>query len=183
MSPIRFLAAGLAAVVLSAPAMAQTCVQPAEKAAFDIRALQSQLMVAALSCQQDQQYNTFVRQYSSELGGAYRGIQTHYRRTAGARGQTSLDGYITSLANAQSQDGIRQGSNFCANVLPLFAAALAAPKSAEGLATVAQQNNLSNPHGRPDCGAGSSATPAARQAPERPRRGTAVQQVSTRPAR
>jgi opacity protein-like surface antigen len=177
MSPIRFLAAGLVAVAISAPAMAQTCVQPAEKAAFDVRALQSQLMVAALSCQQEEQYNTFVRQYNAELGTAYKGINAHYRRTAGARGQSSLDGYITSLANAQSQDGIRQGSNFCRNVLPLFTAALAAPKSEQGLALVAVQNNLSNPHGRSECGG--AATPAARTAPEpSARRGTAVRRVS-----
>ncbi|MBB5694798.1 hypothetical protein [Muricoccus pecuniae] len=178
MSPFRFLAAGLVAAVVATPAMAQTCVQPAEKAAFDVRALQSQLMVAALSCQQDEQYNTFVRQYKGELEGAYRGINAHYRRTAGARGQSSLDGYITQLANAQSQDGIRQGSHFCRNVAPLFTAALAAPKSSEALATIAQQNNLSNPHGRNDCGASAApATPAARPAPER--RGTTVRKVST----
>ena len=184
MSPIRFLAAGFAAVLAAAPAMAQTCAQPAEKAAFDVRALQSQLMVAALSCQQDEQYNTFVRQYKGELEGAYRGINAHFRRTAGARGQSSLDGYITSLANAQSQDGIRQGSNFCRNVTPLFAAALAAPKNTEALAQLAVLNNLSNPHGRSECGGASAATPAARTAPERSeRRGTAIRRVSTTPAR
>jgi opacity protein-like surface antigen len=176
MSPIRFLAAGLAAAVVATPVLAQTCVQPAEKTAFEIRALQSQLMVAALSCQQDEQYNTFVRQYQSELGNAYRGINAHYRRTAGARGQTSLDGYITQLANAHSQDGIRQGSNFCRNVLPLFTVALAAPKSAEALATIAVQNNLSNPYGRPEC---TTATPAARSAPAERQR-TNVRRVSTK---
>ncbi|HEY8612312.1 MAG TPA: hypothetical protein VIL69_13595 [Roseomonas sp.] len=178
MSPIRFLAAGLVALAAATPALAQTCVQPAEKAAFDVRALQSQLMVAALSCQQDEQYNTFVRQYNSELGGAYRGINAHYRRTAGARGQSSLDGYITQLANAHSQDGIRQGSNFCRNVAPLFTAALAAPKSVDALAALAVQNNLSNPHGRPEC---STATPAARTAPARSeRRATPIRRVSTK---
>jgi len=173
----RFLAAGLAAALLATPALAQTCVQPAEKAAFDVRALQSQLMVAALSCQQEDQYNAFVNRYKSELGGAYRGINAHYRRTAGARGQSSLDGYITSLANAQSQDGIRQGSNFCRNVAPLFTVALAAPNSSEALASLAVKNNLANPHGRSECTTAASA-PAA---PER--RQAAVRQVSTRPSR
>jgi len=174
----RFLAAGLAAALLASPAVAQTCVQPAEKAAFDVRALQSQLMVAALTCGQEDQYNAFVNRYKNELGGAYRGINAHYRRTAGARGQSSLDGYITQLANAQSQDGIRQGSNFCRNVAPLFTAALAVPANSEALATLAVQNNLSNPHGRSDC---STASAAASSAPER--RQTAVRQVSTRPSR
>lgn len=176
----RFLAAGLAAALFAAPAVAQTCVQPAEKAAFDVRALQSQLMVAALSCGQEDQYNTFVNRYKNELGGAYRGINAHYRRTAGARGQSSLDGYITQLANAQSQDGIRQGSNFCRNVAPLFTVALAAPATSEALATVAVQNNLSNPHGRSECGPSAAPAAASRPAPERR---PAVRQVSTRASR
>ncbi|MFH5924465.1 hypothetical protein [Roseomonas xinghualingensis] len=176
MPSIRYIAAGLAAVVIATPVLAQTCVQPAEKTAFDVRALQSQLMVAALACQQQDQYNVFVRQYQAELGNAYRGINAHYRRTAGARGQTTLDGYITHLANAHSQDGIRQGTNFCRNVLPLFTVALAAPKTTEALAAVAVQNNLANPHGRPEC---TTATPAARtEAPARSR--TNVRRVSAK---
>jgi hypothetical protein len=179
MLPLRYLAAGIAAVAIATPALAQqACIQPAEKAAFDVRALQSQLMVAALSCAQEEQYNNFVRRYQGELGGAYRSISTHYRRTGGARGQNSLDGYITTLANAQSQDGIRQGSNFCRNIAPLFTLALAAPNNSEGLAALAVQNNLTNPHGRSVCAAG--ATPAARSAPaRRENRGTAIRRVST----
>ena len=175
MSSIRLIAAGLAAVVASAPAMAQTCVQPAEKAAFEVRALQSQLMVAALACQQDEQYNRFVREYGSELQGAYKGIAAHYRRTGGARSQNTLDSYITQLANAQSQDGIRQGTHFCRNVLPLFTQALAAPKNIQGLATVSANNNLTNPHGRPDCG-GAASTPART---EPARTNTNIRRVST----
>ncbi|WP_424134171.1 hypothetical protein [Roseomonas chloroacetimidivorans] len=175
MSPIRFLAAGLAVVLAATPTMAQTCIQPADKAAFDARALQSQLMVAALLCKQDDRYNAFVRQYQGELAGAWRGLSSYYRRANGAVGQRTLDNYVTELANVQQMDSGRQGSHFCTNVAPLFDAAMAAPKTTEGLATVAVQNGLSNPHGRSECG-----TTQAVTTPERKERRTAVRRVSTR---
>ncbi|MCZ8149565.1 MAG: hypothetical protein O9325_17160, partial [Roseomonas sp.] len=61
----RLLIGGLAALV-AGPAIAQTCLQPAERTAFDVRALQSKLMVAALSCSQDAAYNAFVRKFQGE---------------------------------------------------------------------------------------------------------------------
>ena len=180
MSPIRFLAAGLAAVIASGPAMAQTCLRPAEKAAFDVRALQSQLMVAALLCKEDEQYNNFVRQQQGPLSQAWDGMSSYYRRANGSVGVRSRDNFVTELANVQQMDSGRQGSNFCRNVAPLFAAAMAAPKSTEALAQLAVANGLSNPHGRSECGA---TTQAAGSAPESAPARTAIRRVSTTPAR
>jgi len=56
MSPFRTMMTGLLAASLATPAFAQ-CMQPAEKPGFDIRALQSQLMVLALTCSQTDEYN------------------------------------------------------------------------------------------------------------------------------
>ncbi|WP_338663270.1 hypothetical protein VQH23_24445 [Pararoseomonas sp. SCSIO 73927] len=177
MSPIRFLAAGLVAVVAAAPAMAQTCMRPADKAAFDVRALQSQLMVAALICKQDEQYNTFVRSYQGQLSSAWDGMSTYYRRANGNTGVRVRDNFVTELANVQQMDGSRQGTAFCANVASLFSAAMAAPKTTEGLAQLAVANGLSNPHGRAECSATSPA--AAPSASEKPERRTAIRRVST----
>ena len=157
MMPSRFLVAGLALALTGAaqPAMAQPqCVQPAEKTAFDVRALQSQLMVIALTCGEHDRYNAFVKRYERELTSSFRTLTASYRRAGGTK---ALDGYITTLANAQSQDGIRQGTRFCANARPMFDAALAAPTDSSALSAVAQANNLSNPHGFGDC----ATTPAA----------------------
>ncbi|SHJ50455.1 hypothetical protein SAMN02745194_02703 [Roseomonas rosea] len=177
MSPIRLFAAGLVAAVAATPAIAQTCLRPAEKAAFEVRSLQSQLMVAALLCKQDEQYNAFVRQFQSPLASAWEGMSTHYRRANGAVGVRLRDNFVTELANVQQMDSGRQGSHFCQNVSSLFTAAMAAPKTTEGLANLAVANNLSNPHGRSECGA--ATTPAARTAPERTERRTAIRRVST----
>ncbi|MHB0704631.1 hypothetical protein ACX4MT_21535 [Roseomonas mucosa] len=150
MKPSRFLLAGLAAAFAGAatPALAQSCIQPSEKTAFDVRALQSQLMVVALTCKHEDVYNEFVKRYNPQLHGAYKTIDASYRR---AGGQKALDSYITSLANVQSQEGIRMGSRFCQNSADLIKTALEAPNDVTALSRLAVANNLSNPHGRPEC--------------------------------
>ncbi|MGG5809948.1 hypothetical protein [Falsiroseomonas sp. CW058] len=162
----RLLLAGLAAGV-AGPAIAQSCVQSAERTAFEVRALQSQLMVAALACQRDGDYNAFVRKFQGELAGSYRTIQSHFRRTAGGGAQRELDGFITTLANAQSQDGIRQGSQFCGTVGPLFQLALA-QSNAAALADLTADRNVLNPLTTPACPASAAAPAAASRQPARP---------------
>jgi hypothetical protein len=171
----RLLLGGLAAIT-AGPAIAQSCLQPAERAAFDVRALQSQLMVGALSCNQDAGYNDFVRKFQGDLASSYRTIQSHFRRTAGGANQRELDSYITTLANAHSQDGIRAGSQFCSMVTPLFPLALAQPNGA-ALAAFSQERNVLNPLATPECGTSATArsTPAAARStpPARAQRSTA----------
>ena len=183
MTQSRFLVAGLAAALASAAlpavAQAQACIQPVEKTAFDVRALQSQLMVAALACGEQDKYNAFVTRYQGELGGAYRAMATSYRR---AGGQKALDSYITTLANAQSQDGIRQGSHFCRNALPMFDAAMASAANGAALQQVALANNLSNPHGFGACPVRAAAATSTRtgRAASRPQKRPT--QAAVRPA-
>jgi hypothetical protein len=162
----RLLIAGLA-TVMAGPALAQACVRAEERAAFDVRALQSQLMVAALACNRDSDYNAFVQKFRPALGGAYSGMQGHYRRTAGGSAQRELDNYITVLANAHSQDGIRAGSQYCPLVMPLFQQAMSRSSAAE-LSALAQERNVLNPLAAPDCPAG--AAPATRTAARQPAR-------------
>jgi len=161
LAKFRLLLAGLGAVAIAGPAIAQRCVQASERQAFDMRVLQSQLMVAALSCGRDNDYNAFVRKYQRDLSSSYSTLQSHYRR-AGANGQRDMDQFITGVANAHSQDGIRQGSLFCANVTPLFALAMA-QTSAAGLSDVMIERNVLNPLTTPAC-PDRPATPARRTA-------------------
>ena len=167
MKPSRFLLAGLAAAFAGAatPALAQSCIQPTEKAAFDVRALQSQLMVVALTCKHEDVYNEFVKRYNTELHGAYKTIDASYRR---AGGQKALDSYITSLANVQSQEGIRMGSRFCQNSADLIKTALEAPNDVTALSRLAIANNLSNPHGRSECATTTTAAVTRTAAPSKP---------------
>lgn len=152
---LRLLVGGLAALV-AGPAIAQSCLPPAERAAFDVRALQSKLMVVALACNQDAAYNNFVRRHQSDLAGAYRGVEGYFRRTAAGRHQRELDAFITQMANAHSQEQIRAGSQYCGMMAPLFPLAIAQP-GVQALAAFSQERNVLNPLTAPDC----AATPAA----------------------
>jgi hypothetical protein len=162
----RLLIAGLA-TVMAGPALAQSCVRSDERTSFDLRALQSQLMVAALACGRDNDYNAFVRKFQRDLSGAYATMQGHYRRTAGGNAQRELDNFITVVANAHSQDGIRAGSHFCPLVAPLFQQAMSRSGAAE-LSALAQERNVLNPLAAADCPA--SAAPATRTASRQPAR-------------
>ena len=163
MTSFRTLLGGLAAAVIAGPAIAQSCVQSAERTAFEVRALQSQLMVAALACNREEDYNAFVRKFQGDVTSSYRQIEGHFRRTSARTGQRDLDGYITQLANEQSQDGIRAGSHYCPLVTPLFGLALQ-QSNVQGLAELAVQRNVVNPVSAPTCPAAAPTRSAPRPA-------------------
>jgi hypothetical protein len=156
------LIAGCLAAGLTSPALAQGCIRPAERSAVDLRAVQSQLMVAAIACGRSEDYNAFVRRYQADLGAAHRTVFGVFRRAHAAQAQRQYDQYITNLANAQSQDGIRQGSHFCRDIGPLFQAALAAP-NAGAVAALTAQHHIANPMPIADCPATQQAAAPAQQ--------------------
>jgi hypothetical protein len=167
---VRILVAGLAAATIATPVLADSCLQPVERTAMEVRALQSQLMVAALACNKTDQYNAFVTRYQRDLGDAYKSVTSHFKRVHGnVQGQKQLDMYITSLANVQSQDGIDQGSTFCQNVTPLFQQAMAQPGTMTSLASLTTQSNVAIPYSLDTCttatAAAASEKPAAARRP------------------
>lgn len=154
----KFMLLGGIAAVMAVPSLAlATCLRPAERTAFDIRALQSQLMVVALSCQQQDSYNAFVTRFRGHLGDAHRGVTGYYQRASGRQAQRVMDQYITNLANNQMQVGITQGSHFCQNQMPLFQQAMAATSPAD-LAAITQRASIPQPLDTETCPA-----PPARQ--------------------
>jgi hypothetical protein len=178
-STIRLIVAGLAAGI-AGPAIAQSCLPAAERQAFDVRAVQSQLQVAALLCrdqgypQLEQEYRSFVQKFSPEFQAPARNIQAHFRRTAG-RDPRALDSFITNLANAHQQDASRSGTQFCTMAPALFRAALA-QSSATGLADLAVERNILNLVDAPACPERAT-TPASTRQTTRP-----AQRQPARPA-
>jgi hypothetical protein len=149
MTKTRILFAALCGVALAGPALANACLRPEERAALEVRALKSYLMVAALNCRQGEQYNQFVRRFGAELGAAERAAVTHFTRAYGGRSRSMLDAYNTNLANAHSEDAIRSGSFFCRDAEPLFREALATP--GPELARLAAQRNIPQIYEVADC--------------------------------
>jgi hypothetical protein len=175
---IKHLAvAALTAAVLTSPAVANACVRPADRTSIDLRAVQSALMVGAISCNRTEEYNQFVRRHQRDLGSAHTTVFAAFRRVHGSQAQRQYDVYITNLANAQSQEGIRQGSHFCRDIGPLFQSALAAPNPA-AVAALAAQHRIANPMPIAECAVTQPArqgTPATRTAQAQPAQRTTTQ--------
>ena len=111
-----------AVLALAPPALAgeaaMTCISGEEAAAFRMRHLQSRLMVAALSCNQQEAYNTFVEHFRNDLVNAGGRITSYFQRVGG--GQTALNKYITDLANAADLSRAEDPDGFCGKSWPLF---------------------------------------------------------------
>ncbi|MBV8093661.1 MAG: hypothetical protein JOY71_03310 [Acetobacteraceae bacterium] len=96
------------------------CASPADQQAFELTALRSELMVIAVNCHEDEQYNEFMRRYQPYLATTQHELDTYFKRQYGRRAQQEEDAYITSLANAQATEALKQGSDFCSRNLSLF---------------------------------------------------------------
>ena len=143
----RSIASVLTAAVLAgqlAPSAFAQCARPLDKAALDIAGLKSELMVIALSCDARDRYNTFVNRFRPALMTEERGLNAYFARAYGRAGQRQHDDYITSLANVQSDAGIRRGTFFCRENVGLFDQVLALPPTAD-LASFAASKNLAQP--------------------------------------
>ena len=155
---MRIIASGLCALGLLSThlALAGPCVRPAEKTAFDVAGLKSELMVTALTCDARDKYNAFIGKYRADLGRNESALNGYFSRSYGRAASTQRDSYITNLANAQSQAGLRQGTAFCQQHVGLFDDVLALPKTGE-LPVFAAKQSIIQPI---------SVEPCAAQAPK-----------------
>ena len=97
--------------------------------AMQVRMLQTELMVAALSCEAKGQYNAFVRKFSGQLAENGRQLRDHFNKTYGSKAGTRLDAFVTHLANTASAISIRNSQTFCPNLRAIFRKALDEPDS------------------------------------------------------
>jgi hypothetical protein len=115
---MRRLLSGLAAFSLLTVQQAQAelqCLPPQERAAIEVAALRSELMVLATGCHDDDGYNAFIRKFQPELMGNEQAISEIFKKKYGRRGQQEHDQFVTDLANAESSAGMRLGTDFCAH--------------------------------------------------------------------
>jgi hypothetical protein len=121
--------------VPEAPA-APWCARPAEKAAFDVAELKSNMMVTAKLCNADDKYNAFIMRYRPTLVQNEKVMDGYFSRNAKLHWQQQRDDYITKLANAQSQRANVLGDQFCQRTIGEFDEAMALP-GPDGLASFA----------------------------------------------
>ena len=106
----------LAASLCSAQAQASSvvCAAKAEAQALEARVVQTELMVAALSCNAASRYNAFVQKFRPELAAAYKGLGGFFARIyGGSAAEKHLNDYVTRTANESSQRAIAQIDEFC----------------------------------------------------------------------
>lgn len=111
-------AAALAAATVAsaggpAPAACPDDIAPGV-AAKSVRTLQSDMMVAALSCQQARGlYNSFVTDYRSELQRHGRMLKTRFKSEYGGAATKKLNNYVTRLANDAAIRYAEGGAAYC----------------------------------------------------------------------
>ena len=113
-----FIAAGLFA---ASPASAFDDATPAEQSALNVRTLQSDMMVAALSCQLRNDYNVMVKRFGPELARHGSALRSLFARTYGRSSEAELNKYVTRLANESSARRLHAGADYCSNAAASFA--------------------------------------------------------------
>lgn len=114
-------AAGMALTILvSGAALAAVCTSPSETAAVQVRILQSELMVAALSCRAKPKYNKFVKQFEPVLVRSGKTLVAMFHRDHPGRAVAELNRFITRLANGASAHSINFGASYCVMAYALY---------------------------------------------------------------
>jgi len=126
------------------------CARPAEKAAFQVAALKSRLMVTALACDATEKYNTFINTHRAALLPQERVLTGWFSRNYGRRARSEQDEYVTNLANAQSRRRIIDNARFCGDGQQLYADVMALKSSSE-IPTLAASRTISQPFNVTEC--------------------------------
>jgi hypothetical protein len=114
-------AVGLAAMTVIPDALAAgACVTQKDLAALNARVLQTELMVAALTCGEKARYNAFVMSFKRVLGDRGQSLRALFTRLHGAGGKRDLNGFVTKLANDASQGSLAVRGGYCTMASALF---------------------------------------------------------------
>lgn len=128
-----------ALILLSASPYAAACAKPEDLPPLRTRALQTELMVSALSCGEAKRYNRFVADFRPELVTQGKAMQAYFGREHGSKAGAETDKFVTQLANLASQRSSKDRAAFCAGTKKLFSDVLALKKPAELKTIIATQ--------------------------------------------
>ncbi len=138
------------------------CARPDDMNAVKAAAIQQRLMVAALSCDAAQLYNSFVSTYQKDLQASDRALQNFFRRMNGKTGTEDYHAFKTRLANASSMQSIGDITTYCASAKQLFEVALNSTRSTLAAFVEGQETTVDHTfEACPVLTAGNRATPPA----------------------
>lgn len=115
-------ATALALFGMTGQAMAvNPCARPEEAFALKTAAMQQEMMVAALYCDDVKHYNHFVVLHQRELQDSDAKLMSYFKRANGERaGEAAYHAYKTGLANDFSLTGLHGMQAFCSAVNAAF---------------------------------------------------------------
>jgi len=138
----------LALLAMSGQCLAASCARPTEALALKTAAMQQELMVAALYCNDVGPYNRFVISYQHELQQSDSALMNFFVRGHG--GSTAYHAYKTGLANDFSLSGLHGMQAFCAAANAAFDAALG-PAAQHSLAMFISSQQINGAEAYPAC--------------------------------
>lgn len=112
--------AALAMALMVGSAAAFENATRSERTALHVRQLQSDIMVAALSCDMRPRYNRIIRKLQPQLVHHGQALTQLFQRTYGAKAERELNRFVTAMANEASSRSISQGADYCRNSAALF---------------------------------------------------------------
>lgn len=118
-------AKGLLAIAVCAAAIsigvgasaATSCMRSNERMAIEVRAMQTDMMVAALSCNARLEYNAFVTRFRSVLASHSHTLNGLFTRMYGKAGEREYLRYTTALANQASLASVTDTAQFCTSTV------------------------------------------------------------------
>ena len=108
-------------------AAAAACASSRDMAALNTRVLQTELMVAALTCGHRENYNSFATQFQQTLVKHGKNLRAMFRRTYGGLANKKLNSFVTRLANDASQRSMTLRQGYCEFAEKLFVEAIDTP--------------------------------------------------------
>lgn len=101
------------------------CANKDEAIAIGVKKMQTELMVAALSCNQRNSYNQFVRKYNMDLAHNGRMLRSYFQRNYGGAAEYHMNRFVTGLANAHSSGSLKATEmEYCGRINELFSRSL-----------------------------------------------------------
>ncbi|WP_139134890.1 hypothetical protein [Magnetovibrio blakemorei] len=132
-------------------AQAEACMDAAARTALEMRVLQSELMVAALTCGQRPSYNAFVTTFKPYLMRQGGQLKSFFVKSFGPKqGAEMLNKTVTRLANSASQNSLAVSTQmYCDSAAARFAVAL--KSTPQDLVLLARTNPDAASHGYKSC--------------------------------
>jgi hypothetical protein len=119
------LVTSLAMIGSASAGSTSRCAKANEVTAIQAAAIQQELMVAALTCNQVSNFNAFQTGYSAELRASDATLEKMFKRLyGGGHGEAEYHAFKTRLANDSSIRSIHDNPSYCRLASDIFTAAL-----------------------------------------------------------